>query len=514
MTSHPSRFKRTVTEEDLSRLKREREQADVLYNDALANLDEAVQRLRELPHPPPDYDALQISALNEKWDLHAVKPHATGWRGRLQSLVWPLVEPLFERQQAFNSVLVEHLNRNTPVHRGVTESITSIVAVLAEELAAAVAFQAKLVQFAQRITPYVDTKDREVAGLMRRINEDLASLQHYGMEPAKTAEHLNLQIDGFSGALNGIADEVRKRSESALVRQRLLESRIDDLRSSSAVAHRVTQALKRELERLQSSGSHPTTPQTEAAPSPASPPPQPTETPLDSYKYVGFEDDFRGSPDDIRDRLESYLPYFEGAADVLDAWCGRGEFLELLRDRGISGRGVDLNHEMAEECRARGLMVDEDDLLSFLRRLPDGSLGGLLAAQVVEHLQPAYLLQVLDAAFHALRPGSTLILETINVASWSAFFQSYIRDITHVRPLHPDTLKYLVSASGFQKIDVRFSSPCSDQNLLEGVPPLSPEARTAIGPLANLIVAFNENTEKLNGLLFADQDYAVIATRP
>ena len=120
---------------------------------------------------------------------------------------------------------------------------------------------------------------------------------------------------------------------------------------------------------------------------------------------------------------------------------------------------------------------------------------------------------MLDAAFHALRPGATLILETINVASWSAFFQSYIRDITHVRPLHPDTLRYLVSASGFQKVEVSFRSPCPEQNRLELVPPLSRDIRGTTAPLANLVVAFNENTEKLNGLLFADQDYAVIAER-
>ena len=104
-----------------------------------------------MPHPPPDYDGLQIGALSEKWDLQAVRPQTTGWRGRLQSLVWTLVGPLFERQQAFNSVLVEHLNRNIRVHRGVAESITSIVAILAEELTRAIAFQATLVQFAQQI---------------------------------------------------------------------------------------------------------------------------------------------------------------------------------------------------------------------------------------------------------------------------------------------------------------------------------------------------------------------------
>ena len=493
-------FKRTVTADDLARLKRERDEADPLYNQALAELDGAIQRLREMPHPPPGYDEDHIGPLSEQWNLQAVRPHVAGWRARVQSLVWSLVGPLFERQESFNSALVSHLNRNVPVQQGITASITSIVAVLAEERARTIAFQTTLVQFAQQITPYVDTKDREVAGLMRRINEDVA----------ETAEHLGRQIAGLSGTLNEVADEVRKRSESALVRERRLESRVEDLRSTSSVAHRVTQMLKRELERLQSSSSQSTQPQEGATPVRTV---GARESTIDSYKYVGFEDDFRGPQDDIREHLRSYLPYFDGATDVLDAGCGRGEFLELLRDRDISARGIDLNHEMVEECRARGLTVDEGDLLSHLRRLPDGSLGGLFAAQVVEHLEPDYLLRVLDAAFHALRPGATLILETINVASWSAFFQSYIRDITHVRPLHPDTLRYLVSASGFQKIEVSFRSPCPEQNRLDLVPPLSRDIRGTAAPLKNLVVAFNENAEKLNGLLFADQDYAVIAER-
>ena len=90
-----------------------------------------------------------------------------------------------------------------------------------------------------------------------------------------------------------------------------------------------------------------------------------------------------------------------------------------------------------------------------------------------------------------------------------------MRDITHARPLHPETLKYLVSASGFQKADVSFRSPCAEQNRLEAIAPLSKDERGSVPPsLANLIVAFNENVEKLNRLLFADQDYAVIAERP
>jgi ATP synthase F1 delta subunit len=103
-----------------------------------------------------------------------------------------------------------------------------------------------------------------------------------------------------------------------------------------------------------------------------------------------------GSTETIRARLESYLPYFDGASDVLDVGCGRGEFLDLLQARGVTGRGLDLNHEMVEVCRARGLDVAEGDVVSYLESLPDASLGGLFAAQVVEHLQPGYLLRFLE----------------------------------------------------------------------------------------------------------------------
>ena len=170
---------------------------------------------------------------------------------------------------------------------------------------------------------------------------------------------------------------------------------------------------------------------------------------------------------------------------------------------------VDINHEMVEQCRARGLAADEGDLLENLSGQPDGAVGGLFAAQVVEHLEPAYLLELLDTAFHKLRPGARLVLETINVASWSAFFQSYVRDITHIRPLHPDTLSYLVTISGFQRVEVIYRSPCAEQSRLEPVPVSNTD-----GPLNDVAPTLNRNVEKLNALLFADQDYAVVGERP
>src|SRR6185503_14299288 len=149
--------------------------------------------------------------------------------------------------------------------------------------------------------------------------------------------------------------------------------------------------------------------------------------------------------------------------------CGRGEFLDLLAAHGIRARGIDLNHEMAETCRARGLDVTEADAVGYLSTIPDASLGGIFAAQVVEHLQPGYLLRFLELAFHKLRPGGRLVLETLNPACWVAFFDSYIRDITHVWPLHPETLKYLVTASGFPEVEIEFRAPVPDEHRLQPI---------------------------------------------
>jgi O-antigen chain-terminating methyltransferase len=160
---------------------------------------------------------------------------------------------------------------------------------------------------------------------------------------------------------------------------------------------------------------------------------------------------------------------------------------------------------MVEVCRARGLDVTEEDAVGYLERQADASLGGLFAAQVVEHLQPAYLLRFLELAFHKLRPGAPIVLETLNPACWTAFFDSFIRDITHVWPLHPETLRYLVLASGFSAARIEYRSPVPPQDRLQ------PAA--AAGAPPDLVEAFNTNIEKLNARLFSFLDYAIVGRR-
>ena len=277
---------------------------------------------------------------------------------------------------------------------------------------------------------------------------------------------------------------------------------------TARLAQQTALALKRDVERVQASRpAAAAEPQAGAAP--AAPPRSAVD--LDAFKYVGFEDAFRGSPSEIRRRLEEYVPRFRGRSDILDIGCGRGEFLDLLRQEGISARGLDLNPAMVDEARGRGLDAVQADALSYLDGLPDGALGGLFAAQVVEHLPGHYLTRLLETAAHKIRPGGLIVLETINPACWLAFFESFIRDVTHVWPLHPDTLQYFLRVSGFSRVEVEFKSPVDASSRL--MPLARPAHEIAGADLADLVDTLNENTAKLNARLFGSQDYAVIGHR-
>jgi SAM-dependent methyltransferase len=226
-----------------------------------------------------------------------------------------------------------------------------------------------------------------------------------------------------------------------------------------------------------------------------------------SADYLGFEDRFRGSQDEIRARVADYVPLFAGASNVIDVGCGRGELLALFKEAGVPARGVDLNPAMAAACRERGLDATAGDAIAFLNDQPDASLGGVIAIQVVEHLEPKVLTRFLATAFLKLRAGAPLVLETINAACWMAFFETYIRDITHARPLHPDTLKFLVQSAGFQSADIRYRSPVRDEDRLPRVGP-QPDSR-----MQELADALNAHADRLNDRLFSSMDYAVIARR-
>ena len=525
---------RQPTGAEFDQLKADRDRADRAYNQALTVLDRAIVQKPELPHAALGFDDSQISPLNASWRLAPDEgPElGTGWRHRFNGLVWRLIGPVMQRQQRFNALIVDHLNRDVRAAAESHATAAGMVKVLDSYLEALTTFQSRLIQYLQQITLYVDTKDRasQAGGdaALNRVTDELqkrseqidligTALNRVTDEFQKRSEQIDLigtalnrvtdefqkrseQIDLIGTALNRVTDEFQKHSEQINLRV------TDEFQKHSEQINLITStthAMKREIKRLHVQSHEP---ENRAMPDHS----RPTAT-LDAYKYVCFEDLFRGPREVITGRQRTYLPYFERASDVLDLGCGRGEFLTLLLEQRIDARGIDTNAEAVERCRARGLDVAQADALEYVGALPDASLGGLFSAQVVEHLEAEYLMQVLDEVSRALRPGSRVVLETINPACWVAFFSAYVRDPTHRHPLHPDTLTYLLQASGFIDVEIVYSTPVDDGDKLQRVNIDSLPDVSASRALAETI---NQHTERLNSLLFTYQDYAAIARRP
>jgi SAM-dependent methyltransferase len=209
--------------------------------------------------------------------------------------------------------------------------------------------------------------------------------------------------------------------------------------------------------------------------------------------YFAYESRMRGSTESVRDRQRVYVDDLRDAAPVLDAGCGRGELVSLLRDEGVAARGIDADADMY--ARGEGLDVQQADLVEYLGSLEDGELGGIFMAQVVEHLPPAVLVQAFELAAAKLRPGGVLIAETINPLSPIAL-RNYFADLTHAQPLVPETLELLARQSGFAETELRF---------------LNQPAERLTEPDDPVIAA---NVRRLNELLFAPLDYALVARTP
>jgi glycosyltransferase involved in cell wall biosynthesis/SAM-dependent methyltransferase len=168
--------------------------------------------------------------------------------------------------------------------------------------------------------------------------------------------------------------------------------------------------------------------------------------------YRSFEDLFRGPEEMIRTRQRVYLDLLGDRQPVLDAGCGRGEFLDLLAERGIPARGVDLDPEMVERCREKGHEVEQGDLLAALEATAPASLGAIFSAQVIEHLEFGQLRELLRLALSRLQPGGLLIAETVNPHS-AAALKAFWVDPSHVQPLFPETMLALCSLAGFAEGD-------------------------------------------------------------
>lgn len=207
---------------------------------------------------------------------------------------------------------------------------------------------------------------------------------------------------------------------------------------------------------------------------------------MKDHFYRDFELLFRGDRKEIKDRLRVYLPFVQPLLDLypdamsLDLGCGRGEWLETLRDQGFRVLGVDLDEGMLEDCSGLRLEVRHEDALTTLRSLDPTSISLVSAFHLVEHIPFDDLRSLVEEAHRVLKPGGLLIMETPNPENLTMASSRFYLDPTHTRPIPPGLLSFIPRYYGFSK-SVVFrlqESPSLLQNatprlldVLEGVSP-------------------------------------------
>jgi len=224
----------------------------------------------------------------------------------------------------------------------------------------------------------------------------------------------------------------------------------------------------------------------------------------DDYLYFPYLNEDRGIEEIISSRVKRYIPFFSklkftnkvANPYVVDIGCGRGEFLEACREASIPCRGIEVNHDLVAYCKGKGHNVKFSDAISFLSELEDNSLSGIISCHVIEHFQPSSLLDFMKLSVRKLVSGGRIVLETPNPTSLSALCNFY-KDFTHIHPVHPDTLQFLMKQLGLKEITKLELSPPSGE-LLE-----DPEDNSLM----------SKNIKKLNKIIFGHLEYAIFATK-
>ena len=342
--------------------------------------------------------------------------------------------------------------------------------------------------FFQRMRRRLLRVEQQSADCARRVDE-LERLMHQfgqserGSEHALQAQELRIKILEQDHAASVSWLQKTYPEIVHTISRKIEKSHLDHLAQDLLSAiHRETANLSERLNQVESSGGR-------AEPAEVSP--LPGEDARSKAFYLQLERRFRGTENEIADRLRYYLPMLqqtpETATPVLDIGCGRGEWLEVLTEACLPASGVDLNPACVDYCRLKRLNVSTADALGHLAGLKANTVGTVSAFQLVEHISFPTLLALTEEILRVLKPGGLLIYETPNPENILVATRSFWIDPTHERPLPPEFLEFLVMQTGFTDVQIHRIHP-------------DPE-RTS-------------TDETLHELLSCSRDYAIVARKP
>ncbi len=401
----------------------------------------------------------------------------------LKRLLRPLVKTpqndLWERQRTFNLILLEHLGALRDAQARDESRIAYLEALNNQGVTELMHHNDALFS---RLDQKLDRARREVRDLLGSLGAALAEI-----EQIKQINDSEESPAGSVGTSTTVPGRAGARSGGAK-----LEAQEPDLAEPPSDSERPPDRA------------------------PARPPTQPPTEVLararEEHAYLELERRYRGTEEEIAERIAAYLPYLERAGErgpVLDLGCGRGEALALLRARGVPARGVDSSARMVALCRERGLEAEEGDLFEHLAAQPAASLGGVVSFHVIEHLPADALDRLVRLAWRALAPGGVLILETPNPLSLVVAARNFWLDPTHRRPVHPESLRLLYELAGFdpvERLDLRAFAAAERL----------PEIDLARLPAEqhHLADRVNRLRDRLDELLFGFQDFGMIGSKP
>lgn len=355
-----------------------------------------------------------------------------------------------------------------------------------------VAYNRGVIDSIRLLREQVDQVGRQVAGLhdadtgvTESLRSHLSGVQLELTETRTQVALLQSQLSGITEMMRRLETRLNQKQDELTLLRRDQES----ARQRERAQHSLVELFLREVRR-----SLPSKPEPEAL----------AELPTGADDlYEALEDTFRGSFHEIKERLRVYLPDVNGgvasSGQVVDVGTGRGEWLELLKENGIDAYGVDTNPAAIERCRLRDLKVVHGDAVDHLAGLPGGSIAALTGFHIAEHLEFDTLIDLIDQAARVLVPGGLLILESPNPLNLSVGAAYFYVDPTHQRPLHPKLLEFLLSARGFESVEIRYLHPSHPLAL----PQESDDAVRGLQPFV----------DQLNALLFGAQDFAVVGRR-
>ncbi|HEV8429109.1 MAG TPA: methyltransferase domain-containing protein [Pyrinomonadaceae bacterium] len=313
----------------------------------------------------------------------------------------------------------------------------------------------------------LDTLRVDIVALQQELN----STARTAVENERNQRH---QIVALKAATNELRTRLDTQQHELTLRQRELSEQISSQTRQLELLHReVTEQLPRaSLSPLLSDEESQT---------------------LDRL-YAAFEDQFRGDRQEIKSRVRVYVPVLRDAGiqtGVLDLGCGRGEWLELMRDEGIDSYGVDHNQVFVRQCRQLDLDVIESDVIHHLQTLPDSSLSAITAFHIVEHVSFPQLLTMLNEITRVLRSEGMAILETPNPENFIVGSHTFYTDPTHRNPIPSATLKFLLESCGLTHTEVLKLRPWD----------------------AAKIAGDEEIVKRFNEYFYGAPDYAIVARK-